>query len=80
MQVQSLGWGDPLKEGTATPPIFLLGESHGQRSLVGYSPQGPKESNMTKHVISLSHMYLYMYKHTCILNNFCNLLFKCITL
>ena len=61
-------------------PTFLLGESHGQRSLVGYSPQGPKESNMTKHVISLSHMYLYMYKHTCILNNFCNLLFKCITL
>ena len=56
-------------------PTFLPGESHGQRSLVGYSPQGPKESNMTKHVISLSHMYLYMYKHTCILNNLCNLLF-----
>ena len=25
-------------------PVFLLGESHSQRSLVGYSPQGRKES------------------------------------
>ena len=56
-------------------PTFLPGESHGQRSLVGYSPQGPKESNIAEHVISLSHMYLYMYKHTRILNSFCNLLF-----
>ena len=29
-------------------PVFLLGESHGQRSLVGYSPLGHKESDMTK--------------------------------
>ena len=27
-------------------PVFLLGESHGQRSLVGYSPWGCKESDM----------------------------------
>ena len=26
-------------------PVFLPGESHGQRSLVGYSPWGCKESN-----------------------------------
>ena len=26
-------------------PVFLLGESHGQRSLVGYSPQGCQESD-----------------------------------
>ena len=26
-------------------PVFLLGESHGQRSLVGYSPKGIKESD-----------------------------------
>ena len=25
-------------------PVFLPGESHGQRSLVGYSPWGRKES------------------------------------
>ena len=30
-------------------PVFLPGESHGQKSLVGYSPKGPKESNMMKH-------------------------------
>ena len=29
-------------------PVFLLGESHGQRSLPGYSPWGHKESDMTK--------------------------------
>ena len=26
-------------------PVFLLGESHGQRSLAGYSPWGLKESD-----------------------------------
>ena len=26
-------------------PVFLPGESHGQRSLVGYSPWGHKESD-----------------------------------
>ena len=29
-------------------PVFLPGESHGQRSLVGYSPRGRKESDMTE--------------------------------
>ena len=29
-------------------PVFLLGESHGQRSLAGYSPWGHKESEMTE--------------------------------
>ena len=28
--------------------VFLPGESHGQRSLVGYSPYGHKESDMTE--------------------------------
>ena len=28
-------------------PVFLPGESHGWRSLVGYSPQGRKESDTT---------------------------------
>ena len=45
--VRSLGWEDPLEKGMATTPVFLPGESHGQRSLVGYNPQGHKESNMT---------------------------------
>ena len=29
-------------------PIFLLLKSHGQRSLMGYSPEGRKESDMTE--------------------------------
>ena len=34
MQVQSLDWENPLEEEI----VFLLETSHGQRSLVGYSP------------------------------------------
>ena len=29
-------------------PVFLAGEFHGQRNLVGYSPWGQKESDMTE--------------------------------
>jgi len=32
-------------------PVFLSGESHGQRSLVGYSLWGCKESDMTEQLI-----------------------------
>ena len=32
----------------ATHSSILAGESHGQRSLVGYSPWGRKESDMTE--------------------------------
>ena len=28
----------PLEEGIATPPVFLPGESHGQRSLTAHRP------------------------------------------
>ena len=49
--VQSLGWEDPLEEGIATRSIFLPGESHEQRSLVGYSPWGHRVGHnwMTEH-------------------------------
>ena len=47
-QAQSLVWDDPLEEGTATHSSILAGESHGQRSLAGYSPWGRKESDMTE--------------------------------
>ena len=29
-------------------PVFLHGKSHGQRSLVGYSPKGREESDTTE--------------------------------
>ena len=45
----SLGQADPLEKGMATPtPVFLPGESHGWRNLVGYGPQGCKELGMTE--------------------------------
>ena len=37
-QVQSWHWEDPLVWEMATTPVVLRGESHGQRSLAGYSP------------------------------------------
>ena len=33
-------------------PKFLLGESHGQRSLTGYSPWGCKELDVSEHILS----------------------------
>ena len=46
--VRSLGWEDPLEEGMVTHSSILAGESQGQRSLVGYSSWGCKESDMTE--------------------------------
>ena len=46
--VQSLSQEDPLEESmqpTQPTPVLLPGESHGQRSLVGYSPWGCEESD-----------------------------------
>ena len=37
-----------LGEGNGNPPVFLPGGSHGQKSLVGYSPRGRKESDTTE--------------------------------
>ena len=45
--VPSLGQEDPLQKRMATSLVFLPGEFHGLRSLVGYSPWGSKELNMT---------------------------------
>ena len=39
-QVQSLGREDPLERKGQPNPVFLSGESHGQRNLAGYSPWG----------------------------------------
>ena len=33
-------------------PVFLPGEPHGQRSLVGYSPWGHKESDTTEQLFT----------------------------
>ena len=51
--VQSLGWEDPLDMGWQLTPVFLPREFHRQRSLVGYSPRGCKESDMTEQLTLL---------------------------
>ena len=45
--VQFLGEEDPLEKEMATHSVFLPAAFHGQRSLVGYSLWGCKESDMT---------------------------------
>jgi len=46
------GLGRSPGEGRGNPPVripvFLPGESHGQRKLAGYSPYGHKESDTTE--------------------------------
>ena len=46
----------PWRKKWQPTPVLLPGESHGQRSLAGYSPWGRKESDMDEHC---AHM------HTC---------------
>ena len=46
--VLSLGQEDPLEKKWQPTPVFLPGEFHGQRRLVGYSPWGCEESDTTE--------------------------------
>ena len=64
--VWSLGWEDPWRREWQPTPVFLPEEFHGQMSLVGYSPWGWKESNVTKththtHTQTHTHMHKYAY-------------------
>ena len=47
MQLRSLDQKIPWGRAWQPTPVFLPRESHGQRSLAGYSPQGRKESDTT---------------------------------
>ena len=44
----SLGWKVPWGRKWHPISVFLLGKLYGQRSLVGYSPRGHKESDATE--------------------------------
>ena len=53
--VRFLGQEDPWRRKWLPTPVFLPGESHGQRSLAGYSPWGRKQLDMIKQLtLSLS--------------------------
>ena len=45
---QSLGGKIPWRKKWQPTLVFLPGESHGQRTLAGYSPQRHKESDTTE--------------------------------
>ena len=54
----------------ATHSSILAGESHGQGRLVGYSPWGRKESDMTERACrnnSIPHVCAWYYLHVSIL-------------
>ena len=52
---EDLAWEGLLEKGEWLPtPVFLPGESHGQKSLVGCSPWGHKKSDTTEQ-LTLSH-------------------------
>ena len=44
-------------------PLFLPGKSHGQRSLVGYSPWGHKESDTTEQLSMHVHTHTHTHIH-----------------
>ena len=48
MQVHPLSQEDPRSGAWQPTPIFLLGESHGQRSLEGFGRCSSKESDTTE--------------------------------
>jgi len=66
MQVRCLGREDPLEEEMATHFNMLPGESHGQRSLAGYSPWGCKSrmwlSMHARVTFSESQLSLFLYR------------------
>ena len=58
MQVWSLGQEDPLEEVMDTP-VFLPGEPHGQRSLVGYTVHAPLHNVFSRALMTHSPLPLY---------------------
>ena len=52
-----MGREDPLEEKMQPTLEFLPEKSHGQRSLVGYNPWGPKELDMTEHLMTKGRLF-----------------------
>ena len=60
MWVRSLGQEHPLEKEMATTPVFFPGKTHGQRSLVGSSPWGRRESDMTEPTHTHTHTHTHI--------------------
>ena len=57
-----LGLGSFSGEGNGYPLQYSCLESHGQRSLAGYSPWGLKESDTTFNTSFILYIYIYTLK------------------
>ena len=60
--IPGLGREDPLEKEMATHSIFLPGKSHGQRSLMGYSPWDHKELDTAEQLNT--HIHTHTHTHT----------------
>ena len=70
--VWSLGWEDPLEKEMATHSSILLpGKSHGQKSLVGYSPWGCKRvgHSLAMETTENSYKNLHLNVHSSVIHN-----------
>ena len=63
MWVRSLGQEIPWWRKWKPTPVFLTGKSHEQRSLVGHSPWGGKESDMTER-LNNNQWFVWLYCHS----------------
>ena len=54
-RIQSLGGKIPWRRKWQPTPVFLSGKSSGQRSMVGYSPRGCKESDTAEQEYANKH-------------------------
>ena len=66
-----MAYGYSWRREWQSTPVFLPGEFHGQRRLVGYSPWGHKESDMTEllthtHTHTHTHGYSLSFNFTCL--------------
>ena len=61
-----MGQEVPWRRKWQPTPVFLPEKSHGQRNLVGNSPWGCKESNMTEHI---PHTHTHTTKSVSIMQN-----------
>ena len=62
LSVQSLGWEGSLEEENGKPiPVFLPKEFHGQKTLVGYSPWGCRESDTTEWLMQAPRVWLSIF-------------------
>ena len=50
----------PWRKSWQPTPVFLPGESHGQRSMVGYSPWSYKESDTTEATCTNKGAWLFL--------------------